>query len=64
MYKTTTIYPKYKNEQLSILFIYFWVLKKRFIFYVIFLPIAALITWFFNLMKKLGLHKTIQGYFL
>jgi hypothetical protein len=32
MYKTKTIYPKYKNDKLSLLFIYLWVLKKNFIF--------------------------------
>jgi hypothetical protein len=58
MHKTKTVYPKYKNNNLSLLYLFYWILKKRFIFYIIFLPTAALITWTFNLFKKLGLHKT------
>jgi hypothetical protein len=64
MYKTKTVYPKYQNNKLSLLFLVYWIFKKKFIFYIIFLPIAALITWFFNLMKKLGLQKAINRYFI
>jgi hypothetical protein len=64
MYKTKTVYPKYQNNKLSLLFLVYWIFKKKFIFYIIFLPIAALITWFFNLMKKLGLQKAINRNFI
>ena len=50
------IYPKYKNQHLSNLYIQYWSLKKKLIFLFLFLPIAFLITGYFNIKKLLGFH--------
>ncbi len=53
------IYPKYKNQYLSNLFIHYWSLKKKLVFLFLFLPVAWIITAYFNIKKSLGLHKLI-----
>tara|TARA_B100001175_G_scaffold296816_1_gene286044 strand:- start:1104 stop:1298 length:195 start_codon:yes stop_codon:yes gene_type:complete len=56
LYKAKIIYPKYKNKKLSNYHFKYLILKQKFIFWLIFLPIAWLITTYYNTKKLLGLH--------
>tara|TARA_B100001741_G_C16339809_1_gene498972 strand:+ start:89 stop:313 length:225 start_codon:yes stop_codon:yes gene_type:complete len=56
MYKIKTIYPLFKNKKLSKLWLDLWLIRKKFAFWLIFVPIAVLITFYYNTKKSLGLH--------
>ena len=56
MYKIKTIYPLFKNKKLSKLWLDLWLIRKKFAFWLIFVPIVVLITFYYNTKKSLGLH--------
>tara|TARA_Y100000590_G_C15269586_1_gene844478 strand:- start:282 stop:506 length:225 start_codon:yes stop_codon:yes gene_type:complete len=56
MYKIKTIYPLFQNKKLSKLWLDLWLIRKKFAFWLIFVPIAVLITFYYNTKKSLGLH--------
>ena len=56
MYKIKTIYPLFQNKKLSKLWLDLWLIRKKFAFWLIFVPIALLITFYYNTKKSLGLH--------
>ena len=56
MYKIKIIYPLFKNKKLSKLWLDLWLIRKKFAFWLIFVPIAVLITFYYNTKKSLGLH--------
>ncbi len=58
MYKIKTIYPLFKNKKLSKLWLDLWLIRKKFAFWLIFVPIAVLITFYYNTKKSLGLHNS------
>ena len=57
MYKYKTIYPRYKNQKLSHYHFKYLILKEKFFFWFLFMPIAWLITTYYNTKKTLGIHK-------
>ena len=56
MYKMKTMYPLFKKEKLAKLWLDLWLIRKKFAFWLIFVPIAVLITFYYNTKKSLGLH--------
>ncbi len=56
MYKFKTIYPRFENKKFSKFWLDLWLIRKKFAFWLIFIPIALTITIYYNTKKSLGLH--------
>ena len=52
MYKYKIIYPRYKNQKLSHYHFKYLRLKEKFVFWFLFMPIAWLITTYYNTKKN------------
>ena len=56
MYKIKTIYPRFENKKFSKFWLELWLIRKKLVFWLIFVPIVAIITCYYNTKKSLGLH--------
>ena len=56
MYKIKTIYPRFENKKVSKFWLELWLIRKKFVFWLIIVPIIVLITFYYNTKKSLVLH--------
>ena len=56
MYKFKTIYPRFENKKFSKFWLELWLIRKKLVFWLIFVPIVAIIICYYNTKKSLGLH--------